>query len=77
MLMVTISVVCAWYVIVPISADGLVQAEVPAGLVLAGPQRNAPPGPSTVVSASSDSGSVAPCSTHAVWVGMVTDVTGG
>lgn len=72
LLMVTILVVCGAYVIVPIFARGSVQ-EYP----LVGLHRMAPPGPRTVVSASNVVLRVPPWGTHAVWLGIVTDVTGG
>jgi hypothetical protein len=77
LLIVTMLAVAALYAIVPTLALVLVH-EIVLGL-----QSVTPPGPVTVVSANSGSvcpavlSSVCPCETHAVWLGIVIDVTGG
>jgi len=77
LLIVTTLAVAGMYAIVPTLALVLVH-EIVLGL-----QSVTPPGPVTVVSASSGSVcpavllSVCPCETHAVWLGIVIDVIGG
>lgn len=71
LLIVTTDAVTGLNVIVPTFAFGFVHA------VVLGLHSVIPPGPVTVVSASSDVGSVLPCEMHAVWFGIVIDVIGG